>query len=117
MVLGVKITRTLMDMPALKRHRHPRYGKKLFSAHAVSDDEIRAQIRLRSDTCFHPVGTCRMGPDATHGDVVDADLRVHGVRGLRVVDASVMPRLVSGDTNAPVIAIAEKAADLIRAAA
>ncbi len=114
MLAGVKRTRELMDMPALKRHRHPRHGEELFSAHARSDDEIRAQLRKRSDTCYHPVGTCRMGPSPERGDVVDAQLRVHGVRGLRVVDASIMPTLVSGNTNAPVIAIAEKAADLIR---
>ena len=60
------------------------------------------------------VGTCRMGPDAAQGAVVDAQLRVHGVAGLRVVDASVMPGVVGGNTNAPVIMMAEKAVDMIR---
>jgi len=78
---------------------------------AQSDDEVLEFVRNYGATIFHPVGTCKMGagPEA----VVDARLRVHGVAGLRVVDASIMPTLVSGNTNAPVVMIAEKAADLI----
>jgi choline dehydrogenase-like flavoprotein len=79
---------------------------------AQTDEQIAAFIRARADTIYHPVGSCRMGGGAM--DVVDAQLRVHGVEGLRVVDASIMPRIVGGNTNAPVIMIAEKAADLIR---
>jgi choline dehydrogenase-like flavoprotein len=75
---------------------------------------IDAFIRSQADTIYHPVGTCRMGHSAD--DVVDAALRVHGIERLRVVDASIMPRVVGGNTNAPVIMIAEKAADLIKAA-
>ncbi len=74
-------------------------------------DELIRSIRESSVTCFHPVGTCRMGPDA--GDVVDAQLRVRGVEALRIADASIMPNMIGGNTNAPVIMIAEKAADMI----
>jgi choline dehydrogenase-like flavoprotein len=112
LVRGFKLMRRILQQPALASHR----GRELpASSGAQTDAQIEAFIRGHADTIYHPVGTCRMGPGAM--DVVDAQLRVHGVQGLRVVDASIMPSIVGGNTNAPVIAIAEKAADLIKAAA
>ena len=78
-----------------------------------SDEEIEAFIREEVELLYHPVGTCRMGSD--DGAVVDPSLRVRGVKGLRVADASIMPTITGGNTNAPSIMIGEKAADLIRA--
>jgi choline dehydrogenase/4-pyridoxate dehydrogenase len=80
----------------------------------VSDAEIDAHIRATGITAHHPLGTCRMGPERDELAVVDAELRVRGIEALRVVDASVMPDLVGGNINAPVMMVAEKAADLIR---
>lgn len=109
MVRGFKLMRNILSQPALARHG----GRELpASASARSDEDIARFIRERADTIYHPVGSCRMGPG--EHDVVDARLRVKGMSGLRIVDASVMPRIVSGNTNAPTIMIAEKAADLIR---
>jgi choline dehydrogenase-like flavoprotein len=109
LVRGFKLMRTLMQQPTLARHG----GTELpASAAARSDAEIEQFVRQHADTIYHPVGTCRMGPGS--GDVVDERLRVHGIAGLRVVDASIMPRIVGGNTNAPTIMIAERAADLIR---
>jgi choline dehydrogenase-like flavoprotein len=77
-----------------------------------TDDELRADIRLRMNTVFHPVGTCKMGTDDRA--VVDSELKVRGLDGLRVADGSIMPTIVGGNTHAPIVMIAEKAADLIR---
>ncbi len=109
LVQGFKSTRELPSQPALARHGG---RESAASAEARSDAQIEQFIRHHADTIYHPVGTCRMGPD--EGAVVDARLRVHGVSGLRVVDASIMPSVVGGNTNAPSMMIAEKAADMIR---
>lgn len=109
LVQGFKLTRELLSQPALARHGG---RESAASADARSDAQIEQFIRHHADTIYHPVGTCRMGPD--EGAVVDARLRVHGVSGLRVVDASIMPSVVGGNTNAPSMMIAEKAADMIR---
>ncbi len=111
LLAGFKLMRGLLQQPALAGYR----GRELpASAVAQTDVQIETFIRDHADTIYHPVGSCRMGSGAR--DVVDAQLRVHGVQGLRVVDASIMPSIVGGNTNAPVIAIAEKAADMVRSA-
>lgn len=104
---GVRIVEAAMESDAMAPWR----GRRLYP-HDGTDARLEADIRARADTIYHPVGTCRMGRDAMA--VVDPRLRVHGVAGLRVVDASVMPRLIGGNTNAPTIMIAEKAAAMIR---
>ncbi|WP_163159868.1 choline dehydrogenase [Bradyrhizobium uaiense] len=110
MVAGFKMTKRLLDTPALRALQQ----KDMFTSDVRTDDDIRSILRARSDTVYHPVGTCRMGT----GDplaVVDPTLRVHGLGALRVVDASIMPTLIGGNTNAPTIMIGEKAADMIKA--
>jgi choline dehydrogenase len=78
-----------------------------------TDDDLLADFRERADTVYHPAGSCAMGPDPRTA-VVDAQLRVHGIDGLRVIDASIFPTLTSGNTNAPTVMVAEKGADLVR---
>lgn len=109
MLKAFKVTRKLLNAPALAEARESDF----LTADVHSDDEIRAVLRQHSDTVYHPVGTCKMGVDAMA--VVDPQLRVYGVTGLRVVDASVMPTLIGGNTNAPTIMIGEKAVDMMRA--
>jgi choline dehydrogenase len=106
LIEAVEISRTIIAAQPFDDCR----GKVVFPASGAFDrDSILEFIRSKAETIYHPVGTCRMGRDAAA--VVDAELRVHGVAGLRVVDASVMPPLISGNTNAPTIMIAEKIAD------
>ncbi len=101
--------RVLMSAPLAKWR-----GEMLHAFDIKDKAALEEDIRNRADTQYHPVGTCKMGNDANA--VVDAQLRVHGIEGLRVVDASIMPTLVGGNTNAPSIMIGEKAADLIKQA-
>jgi choline dehydrogenase-like flavoprotein len=110
MVAGYKTTRRLMETPALRALQK----KEMFTAGVNADDDIRALLRARVDTVYHPVGTARMGVNDPMA-VVDPKLKVYGLEGLRIVDASVMPTLIGGNTNAPTIMIGEKAADMIKA--
>ncbi|AUR13486.1 alcohol dehydrogenase AlkJ [Phaeobacter inhibens] len=110
LIKGVRKTRQIMAAEPLAGYVH----RELFINGEPDDAALEQHIRARADTIYHPVGTCKMGTDPL--SVVDPSLRVHGLQGLRVVDASVMPRLIGGNTNAPTIMIAEKAADIIRGA-
>lgn len=108
MVKAVKITRQIFSAKVFDQYRGDEY---LPGANVQSDEDIAEFVRQKAETIYHPVGTCKMGND--NQAVVDASLCVHGIKSLRVIDASVMPTLVGGNTNAPTIMIAEKAADMI----
>ena len=109
MVECAKVSRAIFAQRAFDPYR----GAPIFPARDDLDDRgLEAFIRAKAETVYHPVGTCRMGRDAA--SVVDPELRVRGVEGLRVIDASVMPTLIGGNTNAPTVMIAERASDLIR---
>jgi choline dehydrogenase len=109
MVRGVKLSRQLFEQQSLREIVR---AETLPGPDSLDDEAIREHIRRNAGHRSHPVGTCKMGqgPDA----VVDAQLRVHGIQGLRIADASVMPDVTGGNTNLPSIMIGERAADLIR---
>jgi choline dehydrogenase-like flavoprotein len=109
---GVKLGRRIMDAPPFRALA----PDELYTADVRADDALREEIKKRADTIYHPVGTCRMGEQDDAQSVVDPMLKVKGVDALYVADASVMPTLVGGNTNAPTIMIAEKAADMLRSA-
>jgi len=109
---GVQLQMDIMASRPFDRYR----GSMLYPVDRNDVSAIKEDIRKRADTQYHPVGTCKMGPTDDPLAVVDAQLRVRGLEGLRVVDASVMPQICGGNTNAPTVMIAEKAADMIRAA-
>ena len=106
---GIRWCRRILAQPSLAKE----LGELYRPAGLDGEELVEAALRDLSQTLYHPVGTCRMGKDP--GSVVDPELRVRGVDGLRVVDASVMPRIIRGHTHAPTVAIAERAAELIRA--
>jgi choline dehydrogenase-like flavoprotein len=108
---GVRLAREVAGREPLARFLRE---ELLPGAAAQSDDDLRAHLRQRSQTLYHPVGTCALGAD--RATAVDPELRVRGIDGLRVVDASVIPALPRGHTNWPVVMVAERAADLLRSA-
>ncbi len=111
LLAGVKEMERILHAPAFDGIR----GKALYPVDLDSDEAIIEALRNKADTVYHPVGSCKMGTDEMA--VVDPDLRVRGLQGLRIADASVMPTLIGGNTNAPTIMIGEKASDMIKAAA
>jgi len=111
MIDGVRSARKILAAPSFNQYQSWEVGP---GPEAQSDAEILAFIRKKSETIYHPVGTCKMGDISDVMTVVDPELKVKNIRGLRVVDASVMPTLVGGNTNAPTIMIAERCADLIK---
>jgi len=108
MVKAVKIGRKIVSAESLRRHTTREHTPGI---NIQTDEEIKTFIRKKAETIYHPVGTCKMGTDEL--SVVDDHLRVHGTENLRIVDASVMPKINSGNTHATVIAIADKASVLI----
>ncbi len=109
LIRGAKVARDIARTPPLADY----CAREMFGVtDGMTNSQWEDHIRSRADTIYHPVGSCRMGRDAMA--VVDPELRVRGLDGLRIVDASIMPALIGGNTNAPTIMIAEKAADMIR---
>ena len=107
---AIKLTRKIVSSPAMKKFEPEEFKPGIEFA---SDDELAREAGNIGTTIFHPVGTCKMGPASDKMAVVDERLKVYGLQGLRVVDASVMPTITSGNTNSPTLMIAEKASDMI----
>jgi choline dehydrogenase len=112
MIDGFRMMRKIVDAKPMDVYRDAEFSP---GASVASDDEILTWIRHNSQTAYHPIGTCRMGP-AGPKTVVDDKLRVHGLEGLRIADASIFPTMPSGNTNAPSIMVGEKMADILKAA-
>jgi len=110
MIRGAKLMQDVLEGAAFDGIR----GKMLYEVENGNEAQLEEDIRNRADTQYHPVGTCKMGTSDDAMAVVDNELKVYGVDRLRVIDASVMPKVTTGNTNAPTIMIAEKAADMIR---
>ncbi|XP_073985159.1 glucose dehydrogenase [FAD, quinone]-like [Rhodnius prolixus] len=118
LVEGVKIVLAMSKTKAFQKYGSQLYNKPFPSCKSIpryTDYYWECMIRQYSVTIYHPVGTCKMGPATDKDAVVDPELRVYGIKGLRVIDASIMPTLVSGNTNAPTIMIGERGSDLIKA--
>ncbi len=113
LIKGTQIALDVMSDPALDAYR----GKMLIPYDRNDPKQIEETLRAHADTEYHPCGTAKMGPDSDPMAVVDPQLRLRGVEGLRVADASVMPRIPSNNIHAPVLMIAEKCADMIKASA
>jgi choline dehydrogenase-like flavoprotein len=109
-VEAIKLGRRIMNAPSFARLHD---GEVFPGADVTSDEAIGDYVKATAKTDYHPVGTCRMGDDGMA--VVDQDLRVRGLDGLRVIDTSIMPQIISGNTNAPAIMIGERGAAAIRA--
>jgi choline dehydrogenase-like flavoprotein len=108
MAKGFEIQREIFSAAAFDEYRQP----EIFPGDDItSDKDIKEFIQNKAESIYHPVGTCKMGTDEMA--VVNNELKVHGIENLRVIDASIMPSLVSGNTNAPTIMIAEKISDVI----
>jgi len=104
------LIRRIMNTDAMREVRGDEFSP---GDNVETDDQILEYIRGNSETAYHPIGTCRMGPEGS-GAVVDERCRVHGLKGLRVADGSIMPTMISGNTNAACIMIGEKCSDMLK---
>lgn len=107
---GVRMASEILEHPEMTKYKK----QSLDEEYKLSDEELIEKLRNQTDTVYHPIGTCKMGLDSDEQAVVTPDLKVKGVSGLRVVDASIFPNIIGGNTNAPTIMVAERAADFIK---